>query len=275
VLAALGRLRAAEDVVYRSVDEVAGMARQWLESDGLVPWPDVEDPVRRSLAALGADAGRLGPDFADTLAGVLDRVGRMLADGLAELRLHPVTRAGLKVSPTSPAMARAVARLREADLSPALATAEQVLRDHLDAVRAAASEDSAEDNDRQRDNTDETSVKKDSHADSPHGKIGAASALRKVIDRINLSLPTVPDDQGACDQARGILVQFLDAYLRPRVREAAQLAEESFTRAGQAALDDALAGFERELDGAEAELASRHAWSAVYAKLIALRAEIG
>lgn len=289
VLAGLDRLRAAEDDVYRSVDEVAGLARAWLDSDALLPWPDVEYPVKRSLARLDAEAGRLGADFAAALLGDLGRVGHMLGNGLAELGLRARKRAEPAVSLADPDLARAVARLRKADLAPALAAAEQVLRDHLDAVRAAsaASDDGARDDGTAKAGKADKAAKKDKNeekdeegqedADSLHSRIGdAVDRFRSAIDSVTLSLPdAAPDDDAACHEARGILVQFLDAYLRPRVREITRLAEDAFTRAGQAALDDAMAGFERELDRAEAELGVRHAWSAVYARLVALRDEIG
>jgi len=71
------------------------------------------------------------------------------------------------------------------------------------------------------------------------------------------------------------LLQFLDAYFEPRIREVLGLAEEWLSRAGRTAVEDALAEIDRALGRAEAELTERHAWSGAYSRLLTLRTAIG
>jgi hypothetical protein len=238
VLAALGRLRAAEESVYQSVGELVNLARIWLDSDGLVPWPEVEQPVRQAVAALVADVGRLGPDFDAALRGDLGRIIRMLDEGLTELGLSPVSMPEAAVSWSDEALTSAVARVTSASVDPVLSAVEKRLRGHLDAL------------------------------------LEPAGAVHEAVEYIAGSRPSSEADE-LYDQVRGVLLQFLDAYLRPLLRQAAGEAEKALSRAGRTALDDALAGIDEALGQAETDLVRRYVWSDAYARLVALRGAIG
>ena len=105
---------------------------------------------------------------------------------------------------------------------------------------------------------------------------GALSAIGRTIAEAADPLPTASSYADAVyEQVQGTVLQYLDAYLRPRVQEAAKQVEDTLTRAGRAAVEDALAAAGRALDRAEADLAGRYPLADAYARLIALRDEIG
>jgi hypothetical protein len=276
VLGAIDRLRTDEENVYQSASDVVGMARAWLDSDGLVPWADVEYPMRRAFAALAARTERLVPEYDTAIRGNIARVEHMLNESLQELGLRPVGPYDAEIRPASAALDAAIARLREADPTPALSSVHQVIQDFLDSLRARRKDKpDAPDQPSQPDET-ESADGTESPDTGQGGGSSKADAIRQIIGGIAQSLPSAgPDADVSLDQARATLVQFLDVYLRPRVREVLDLAEEGLTLVGRTALDNVLASMERALGGAEAELAERYAWSGAYSRLVALRAEIG
>jgi hypothetical protein len=67
-------------------------------------------------------------------------------------------------------------------------------------------------------------------------------ALRQRVGDIAQRLsPFETADEAGQEEVRAILLQFLDAYFEPRIREVLGLAEEWLSRAGRAAVGDALA----------------------------------
>jgi hypothetical protein len=286
VLAALDRLRAAQARVYQSVDALVDMARAWLDSGGLVPWADVEHPVRGAIAQLAADTGRLGPDFEAAIRGDLGRLGDILEKNLGHPGLGPAVVSEVGVPWQEPAMDAALAMVSGASLDPVLSAAEKLMQDYLDTLSKFG-----EGGDSGRDDQPDDGSDNGSADDTPDGSgddvsdkdtsrwgyvTGALSAIGRTIADAADPLPTAPSYADTVyEQVHGTVLQFLDAYLRPRVREAAAQVEDTLTRAGRAAVDDALAAAGRALDNAEADLAGRYPWADAYARLIALRDEIG
>jgi len=131
VLAALDRLRSDEEGLYGSVDAVMNMTEAWLDSNGLIPWADVEYPLRRAQTALTAGLGTLVANCASTLRADLGRVARMLDEGLQELGLRPAGLPNIAVTWALPALEESMARLREADPSPVLSAVRQVMQQRL------------------------------------------------------------------------------------------------------------------------------------------------
>lgn len=281
MLAALDRLRAAQARVYQSVDALVNMARAWLDSGGLVPWADVEHPVRGAMAQLVADTGRLGPDFEAAIRGDLGRLGDMLEENLERPGLGPAVVSEPGVPWQDPAMEAALAMVSGASLDPVLSAAEKLMRDYLDTISESADGgDSGRDeqpDDGSDNGSDDDSSNGSDNGNSRWGYVtGTLSAIGRTIAEAADPLPTAPSYADTVfEQVHGTVLQFLDAYLRPRVREAAAQVEDTLTRAGRAAVDDALAAAGRALDNAEADLAGRYPWADAYARLIALRDEIG
>jgi hypothetical protein len=283
VLAALDRLRAAQARVYQSVDALVNMARAWLDSDGLVPWADVEHPVRAAIAQLAADTGRLGPDFEAAIRGDLGRLGDILEENLGRPGLGPAVMSEVGVPWQEPAMDVALAMVSGASLDPVLSAAEKLMQDYLDKISKSGEGGGSGRDDQPDDGSDNCSDDEgpsgsgDDGSDNGNSRWGyVAGALSAIGRTIADPLPTAPSYADTVyEQVHGTVLQFLDAYLRPRVREAAAQVEDTLTRAGRAAVDDALTAAGRALDSAEADLAGRYPWADAYSRLIALRDEIG
>jgi hypothetical protein len=284
VLGSLDRLRLGEESMYQGVDALVGLARVWLDSDGLVPWPDVEYPLRRAQARWNTELQTFIADHVDSLRAEVDHATGVVDEALQRMGLSPCDPL-LASHWTVPKLEESLTRLREADLAPGLAAVHRLLDKSLATSRQengqadGASEDASSVPRSGAPSRPAPTAKPGSGRKEQRPWPERALPVRSLVDRAEALRGQVgefvdrlsPTDE---DEVRGLLLEFLGAVLRPRVREVTDFVERDLRRASRTEVDAAIARLDAAMARAEDELAQRHSWSGAYSRLIELRRQM-
>jgi len=302
VLASIEDLRRAQEAVFSAADGVVELARRWLATDGVVPWPDVEHPLRRACTGLRPAAEALIPDRRAALNAEIARVDRIVSDGLGRLGLDPQ---GPAADPSGsaddaslwddPVLQRALARYVAVDPRPVLAAVHDLMDEALSADRTERPthpepphpepphpepprpEPPRPEPPRPEPEGDRTSPGGPPPEPQHRGTVGqwvrtTARRAGPAVRQVGETLQGMASDEADVEaRVRGLLITYLDAHLQPRTAEAITLARVVLARASRGTVDVALERIDARMDEAGRDLDRLHAATGVRQLLVDLQ----